>query len=102
MLMRIRTILDGYVLTLQHNPANPFTRRIVHKCSIDEAVELIRQSELVRLHREPGLHVVAVKYLVFSPRLFSFLGRLESLLHRIPFGEQYEVIGRKEGHVFEL
>ena len=86
---------DGYVLTFEHNPANPFTRHVVHECAIDEAVELIRPAEMVCLHREVGLHVVSVKYLVFFPRLFSFLGSLESLLHRIPFGGQYEVVGRK-------
>jgi ubiquinone/menaquinone biosynthesis C-methylase UbiE len=86
---------DRYVLTFEHNPANPFTRHTVHKCVIDEAVELIRPAEMVCLHREVGLHVVAVKYLVFFPRLLSFLGSLESLLHWIPFGGQYEVVGRK-------
>jgi len=86
---------DGYVLTFEHNPANPFTRHVVHECAIDEAVELIRPAEIVCLHREVGLHVVAVKYLVFFPRLFSFLGSLESLLRWVPFGGQYEVVGRK-------
>jgi hypothetical protein len=100
--MRTGTIPDRYVLTFEHTPANPFARRIVHKCSIDEAVELIRPSELVRLHTEAGLHVVAVKCLVFFPRRFSFLGQLESFLDCIPSGGRYEVIGRKEGDVFEL
>jgi len=86
---------DRYVLTFEHNPANPFTRHIVHKCVVDEAVELIPPAEMVSLHREVGLHVVAVKYLVFFPRLLSFLGSLESLLHWIPFGGQYEVVARK-------
>ena len=86
---------DGYVLTFEHNPANPFTRHVVHECAVDEAVQLIRPSEMVCLHREVGLHVMEVKYLVFFPRLFSFLGSLEPLLRRIPLGGQYEVVGRK-------
>lgn len=86
---------NGYVFTFEHNPANPFVRHIVRGCAVDEGIELIRPAEMVRLHRDVGLHVVSVKYLVFFPRMLSLLRSLESLLYWIPFGGQYEVVGRK-------
>jgi ubiquinone/menaquinone biosynthesis C-methylase UbiE len=86
---------DGYVMTFEHNAANPYTRHVVRKCVIDQAVELIPSAEMVSLHREAGLQVVALRYLVFFPRMLSFLGSLESLLRSIPFGGQYEVVARK-------
>jgi len=88
---------NGYVLTFEHNPVNPLTRYMVHKCSVDEGVELVHPTEMVRLHRDAGLRMVEVRYLIFFPKLLSILGHFESLLDWIPFGGQYEVVAKKAG-----
>jgi len=89
------TKLNRYVLTFEHNPTNPLVRHIVNKCSVDEEVELVHPAELVRLHREVGLSILGVRYLVFFPRLLSFLVSLEPLLQWVPFGGQYEIVASK-------
>ena len=86
---------EGFVITFEHNPMNPLTRYIVSQSPVDHGVELLHLREMIKLHTECELLIVSVKYLVFFPRFLSFLEPLESFLHFIPLGGQYEVVSKK-------
>ena len=89
------TKMGGHVLTFEHNPLNPFTQHMVHKCSVDEGVKLIHPVEMIRLHKDTGLHILKVRYLIFFPKFLSFLSRFEAPLRYIPTGGQYGVLAKR-------
>jgi len=82
---------DGLVAVFEHNPLNPFTRRVVRSCAFDEDVVLLGQAELVRLFRAAGLVVVDREYLLFFPWRAD---ALERRLTKVPLGAQHVVSGR--------
>ena len=78
----------------EHNPLNPFTRRIVDRCPFDDHARLIRARELRGLTEAAGLVGVETHYIHFAPRhrLFSPVHAVESHLRGIPIGAQYFVV----------
>ncbi len=82
----------GALAILEHNPYNPATRCIVGATPLDAGAILLRPSQTRRLFREAGLTIADQRYFLYFPEfLYRRLGRLESLLERIPLGGQYAV-----------
>lgn len=85
----------GLVALFEHNPFNPLTRLVVHRCAFDKDVTLLRRSKAVRLLREAGLELVESAFILFFPWRVPALNALELHLGRVPLGSQYFVAGRK-------
>jgi SAM-dependent methyltransferase len=89
------TKVGGYMLTFEHNPSNPVTRHLVRSCPVDKDAVLIRPKDMIRLHRNTGLQLINLNYVIFFPSVLSFLEPLEPLLYWLPAGGQYWILARK-------
>ncbi len=85
------TRAGGIVAIFEHNPFNPLTRIVVHKCSFDEDAVLLSRRHTMRLLKHEGLRVVAAPYIIFFTREGQRLERIERSLRGLPFGAQYYV-----------
>ncbi|HKS72151.1 MAG TPA: class I SAM-dependent methyltransferase, partial [Terriglobales bacterium] len=100
---RSKTIADlaerlsprGRLAIIEHNPANPLTRRAVDRCPFDEDAVLLPPGETKTLIRDAGLNIVRRDYIVFMPHALSWLRPLEPALAWVPLGAQYAVLGQK-------
>jgi SAM-dependent methyltransferase len=87
----------GLVAVFEHNPWNPFTRRVVRQCVFDEDIELLSRRELAAGFRAAGLKVMDAEFIVLTPWRSRALEALERRLACIPLGAQYLVAGRPSG-----
>ncbi len=85
----------GLFFLFEHNPLNPLTRWVVSRCPLDAGVELHRAGSLRRVCAGAPLDQLAVRYIVFLPRMLGRLRSLEPRLHRLPAGGQYYLCGRR-------
>jgi len=94
-LRELRSLLkkNGTLILWEHNPINPFTRKIVRDCIFDKDAELIAPAEMKRLFRAAGFSRVKIIFTTFFPKSLSFLISLENHLERCPLGGQYITLG---------
>lgn len=85
----------GKLAIIEHNPANPLTRRTVDRCPFDKDAVLLPAAETQSLLEAAGLKGVRRDYIVFMPHMFSLLRPLEPWLAWLPWGAQYAVVGEK-------
>lgn len=85
----------GKIIIWEHNPINPFTRKIVRDCPFDENAILLYPNNLINLFNQIGLHQTRLIYTTFFPKFLQLLTPVESLLEWCPFGGQYILIGCK-------
>lgn len=85
----------GKLAIVEHNPANPLTRRTVDRCPFDKDAVLLRPSESESLIQHAGLKLLRRDYIVFMPHTLSRLRPLEPWLAWLPIGAQYAVLGEK-------
>jgi SAM-dependent methyltransferase len=85
----------GRLAIIEHNPANPLTRRTVDRCAFDKDAVLLRPCESVLLVKNAGLRLQRRDYIVFMPHILSWLRPLEPFLSWLPVGAQYAVLGEK-------
>lgn len=85
----------GKLAIIEHNPANPLTRRTVDRCPFDKDAVLLPAGETQSLLEAAGLKGVRRDYIVFMPHMFSLLRPLEPWLAWLPWGAQYAVLGEK-------
>jgi hypothetical protein len=83
----------GAAAIWEHNPRNPFTRRIVRDCAFDRGAVLVPAARLRSQLAQAGLEHVRVVYVTFFPRPLRALIPLEPHLGWLPLGGQYVVIG---------
>lgn len=81
----------GHLFVFEHNTLNPLTLKAVRDCPFDEDAILLPKKELVQLTDRGGYGDVDTQYIVFFPRILSYLRPLEPSLGWIPFGAQYVV-----------
>lgn len=98
----LRQVMDslepgGRLFVFEHNPWNPLTRRAVATCAFDDDAILLWPGEQQRLLRDSGFVDVSLDYIVFFPRLLSFLRPLEPRLRWLPAGAQTMTQGIKPG-----
>jgi len=89
----IRRVLKprGKVFIFEHNVLNPLTVKTVRDCPFDKDAILLPRSELLNLARGSDFDSIRSQYIVFFPRLLSYLRPLEPAMGWIPFGAQYVV-----------
>lgn len=92
--LRRVTRTGGLVVVFEHNPLNPLTRLVVHRCAFDEGVVLLGPGSLRRLAEATGLTVEETRYILVSPWASAPFLRLERWLAPVPAGAQYVVVGR--------
>lgn len=85
---------SAIILVFEHNPRNPITKLVVERSPIDKGMVLLNASRIEELYRKFNVDILEKRYIVFLPRLMSFLRPLEGLLHKVPYGGQYCVAGR--------
>ncbi len=90
-----RLVPGGKLAIIEHNPANPLTRRTVDRCPFDKDAVLLKPAEAESLVRSAKLKLVRRDYIVFMPRILSRLRALEPSLSWLPLGAQYAVLGEK-------
>jgi SAM-dependent methyltransferase len=82
----------GLIAIFEHNPVNPFTRRAVRGCELDDGVELLSAPEVGRLLTDAGARVVRRDYFLFTPFGGKLGTSLDQRLRRLPLGGQHVVI----------
>jgi len=85
----------GKLAIFEHNPANPVTRWTVDRCPFDKDVVLLARSEISQYVEKAQLRLIRRDYIVFMPRILSWLRLLEPWLAWLPLGAQYALIGEK-------
>jgi SAM-dependent methyltransferase len=89
-----RTVRPGGVIAIaEHNPFNPLTRLVVHRCEFDDDAVLLRRRTVEALQREAGAKAVESRYILFFPWRSRLLTRAENGLRSLPLGAQYVVAG---------
>jgi hypothetical protein len=85
---------DGTLFLFEHNPWNPFTRRIVRDCPFDDDACLLSPIAARSLLSAAGF-VCSIRYIHFFPHTLRHLLRLERCLRRVPLGAQYYCFAHK-------
>ena len=97
---------QGAIAIYEMNPLNPLTRYVVNTNVIDAVVNLdgykkslypttFYKCEAISIMEHCGFKIWRQEYLIFFPRLLSFLAPLERFLTKIPFGGLYSIFGLK-------
>ncbi|OFY96902.1 MAG: hypothetical protein A3K10_14150 [Bacteroidetes bacterium RIFCSPLOWO2_12_FULL_31_6] len=83
----------GRFYNFEHNPCNPFTRKVVRGCEFDKDAVLLKPSYHRNLVKNSGLERLKLYYTLFFPRhkIFKIFLGLEKLLSWCPIGAQYYI-----------
>ncbi|MBI4385182.1 MAG: class I SAM-dependent methyltransferase [Nitrospinae bacterium] len=84
---------SGKMIIWEHNPINPFTRKIVTDCPFDKDAVLIPSKQMADLFYEAGFSRVEVIFTAFFPKFLSVFASAERFLEWLPLGAQYVVVG---------
>jgi SAM-dependent methyltransferase len=84
----------GLAVVFEHNPLNPLTRFVVHRCEFGEDARMLRMAEAERLFHENGLAPVDRGFLLLFPSRRKRVLALERALRPLPLGAQYYVAAR--------
>lgn len=92
----IRRVLKpgGHLLVFEHNMLNPLTRKVVRDCEFDKDAILLPRRELLGLVGQQPFQAIKAQYIVFFPKMLSFLRPAEGSLGWLPLGAQYYVHAR--------
>ena len=86
---------NGKIVIWEHNPINPFTRKIVQECEFDKDAVLVQSKELKQNLKASSFEKVQIIYTTFFPKILSGLNTFDSFLGWLPLGGQYLVTGEK-------
>lgn len=94
-LKELRSLLTprGKFILWEHNPWNPFTRKIVKDCVFDKDAVLVSPSQSKQLGRKTGFSQMRIVFTTFFPKSLKFMVSLEPWLGWLPLGGQYILIG---------
>lgn len=85
----------GWLCVIEHNPINPFTQCIVRRAPVDKCARLLKVGATKELLERYRFRDTSVYYFLVVPeRLYDWVGGLEELFSKLPFGGQYAVFGR--------
>ena len=85
------TRAGGLAVVIEHNPANPLTRRSVNRCPFDEDAVLVGPRRLAQGLRRAGARSVRHRYILFAPFGGDRARMAEGLLGWLPAGAQHIV-----------
>lgn len=86
---------SGLFFIFEHNPMNPFTRRVVRLCELDRNAVLLGPSYAHGLLAKCGFTNIELRFVIFFPRALRFLLPLEKFMKKVPLGAQYYFIAQK-------
>jgi len=86
----------GIFCMIEHNPRNPVTRLIVSRTPVDADAILLEAAEARGLAAGAGLLPVEHSYLLYFPQtLYRYVGWMEGMLTKLPFGGQYALFSQR-------
>ncbi|MFO1463169.1 MAG: class I SAM-dependent methyltransferase [bacterium] len=85
----------GLLVVIQHNPLNPLTRWVLHRCSFDDVMSQYRKGALEAKIRSCGLMLTKSFFILFFPFQGRLFRRLERWLGWLPIGAQYLIAAKK-------
>jgi SAM-dependent methyltransferase len=85
----------GALFLFEHNPLNPLTVRAVNSCEFDKDARLLNPLYTRAILTKSGFSRRKVRFVIFFPRLLSYLSPCEKYLRKVPFGAQYYYIAKK-------
>lgn len=82
---------NGKLFIFEHNPINPFTKKVVKDCVFDKNAELLLAKSFKKTFQESNFQDIKINYTLFFPRynLFKNFFSLEKYLTKCPLGAQY-------------
>jgi SAM-dependent methyltransferase len=84
----------GLVVVFEHNPYNPLTRLVVHRCEFGGDARMLGIAEAEPLLRGNGLTPVDRGFVLLFPSRRKRVLAFERALRRAPLGAQYYVAAR--------
>jgi ubiquinone/menaquinone biosynthesis C-methylase UbiE len=87
---------EGYIYIFEHNPGNPFVRKIIKDCPFDKDAVLLKPGYIKKMLDNLGFST-EIRFTLFFPRfkLFQFLLFIEKYIKWLPLGGQYYARGKK-------
>ena len=86
---------NGKLVIWEHNPFNPFTKKIVADCIFDQDAVLINPYRMKKILTEIPLSNIRVTFTTFFPKFLSYLNVLDPYLGWLPLGGQFITSGEK-------
>jgi SAM-dependent methyltransferase len=96
-LKRLNSFLapGGTIYIFEHNPINPLTKKAFRDCEFDAGCTMIPSKELKQLCEKASFQKININYVLFFPKVLSFLSSLERYMTFIPIGAQYYIKAEK-------
>jgi SAM-dependent methyltransferase len=96
----LRYILDslrpgGFFAFWENNPWNPGTKIVMSRIPFDRDAKTLSYLEAQQMLKRAGFQILRTDFLFIFPRFLGWLRPLETLVTRIPFGAQYQILCRK-------
>ena len=85
----------GLLAFWENNPWNPGTRYVMSRIPFDRDAVTLTPPEARRMLAAGGFEVLRTDFLFIFPRMLRWLRGLETLVSRLPFGAQYQILCRK-------
>ena len=86
----------GVCCMIEHNPLNPVTRLIVSRTPLDSDAILLPGAEARQLTSRAGFTGLEQDYFLYFPQsVYRYLGRLETVLAKVPLGGQHATFSAK-------
>jgi SAM-dependent methyltransferase len=92
----LQSLRPGGLFALwENNPWNPGTRYVMSRIPFDRDAIPLSAPKARALLQDAGFEILRTDFLFIFPRLLSWLRPVESCLHRLPFGAQYQILARR-------
>ena len=96
----LRYILDslqpgGFFAFWENNPWNPGTKIVMSRIPFDRDAITLSCLEARQMLKNAGFQILRTDFLFIFPHFLRWLRPLETLVSRIPFGAQYQILCRK-------
>lgn len=91
---------EGLFSFWENNPYNFGTRYIMSKNPFDKHANLLSFSLAKKLLKTAGFEIISVDFYFYFPSKLKKLRFIETLLKKIPFGAQYQILARKKNLFF--
>jgi hypothetical protein len=85
----------GFFAFWENNPWNPGTKIVMSRIPFDRDAITLSYLEARQMLKRAGFQVLRTDFLFIFPRFLRWLRPLETLVARIPFGAQYQILCRK-------
>ncbi len=82
---------NGYLYVFEHNPKNPLTRKAFDTCEFDVGCHMIKPSLFINMCKDAGYQTILRRYVLFFPKMVSFLMPFEKYLKWCALGAQYYI-----------